>query len=58
VLAGEPYVLEYQKNVIHQIKSMKGFRYHSIQSIIPGQLVMWSLTRDKNKEVTVESPVT
>jgi ubiquinone/menaquinone biosynthesis C-methylase UbiE len=49
MLAGEPYVLEYQKNVMHQIKNMRGFHLQDIQTIIPGQLVMWTLTRDKKQ---------
>jgi ubiquinone/menaquinone biosynthesis C-methylase UbiE len=49
MLMGEPYVLEYQQNIRHQIETMKGFRLEEYQTIIPGQLVMWTLTRDNPK---------
>ena len=50
MLAGEPYVLEYQKNIMHQIQNMKGFRLNEYQTIIPGHVVMWTLTRDGNQD--------
>jgi len=51
MLAGEPYVIEYQKNIMNQILNMKGFRLHEFQTIIPGHVVMWTLTRDGNQVV-------
>jgi ubiquinone/menaquinone biosynthesis C-methylase UbiE len=50
MLAGEPYVLEYQENILKQIESIKGFRLDEYQTIIPGQLVMWTLTRDNKAQ--------
>jgi ubiquinone/menaquinone biosynthesis C-methylase UbiE len=50
MLVGEPYVLEYQENILKQIESIKGFRLDEYQTIIPGQLVMWTLTRDNKAQ--------
>jgi len=49
MLAGEPYVLEYKKNIERQIERFQGF--HDLQSrdVVPGLLKIWTLKR--NNEV-------
>jgi len=52
MLAGEPYVLEYQKNIMRQMKTLQGFgdikskEYHTI---VPGHVGMWLFTRKVRK---------
>jgi ubiquinone/menaquinone biosynthesis C-methylase UbiE len=45
MLAGEPYVKEYQENIVKQLKQFKGFRLEKSKTIIPNHLNMWVLTR-------------
>jgi ubiquinone/menaquinone biosynthesis C-methylase UbiE len=45
MLAGEPYVLEYQKNIHRQLKSMRGFSKVKYQDIVPNHVGMWILKR-------------
>lgn len=53
MLAGEPYVLEYQKNICDQLGRAKGFANFQFRSVIPGHVNMWTLTRErKNKTFT------
>mmetsp|Transcript_42056 Transcript_42056/g.61695 ORF Transcript_42056/g.61695 Transcript_42056/m.61695 type:complete len:228 (+) Transcript_42056:508-1191(+) len=46
MLAGEPYVLEYQQNIKKQVRGMTGFTDVQYIDVIPGHVVMWLLTRD------------
>lgn len=48
MLAGEPYVLEYKKNIHQQLESLPGFTNYSYQTIVPGQVGLWLLTADKS----------
>jgi ubiquinone/menaquinone biosynthesis C-methylase UbiE len=45
MLAGEPYVLEYQKNIHRQLRSMKGFSKFRYETIVPKHVGMWTLKR-------------
>jgi len=45
MLAGEPYVLEYQKNIHSQIRSMRGFDRVSYTTVVPNHVGMWILRR-------------
>ncbi|KAL3910979.1 MAG: hypothetical protein SGARI_001866 [Bacillariaceae sp.] len=45
MLAGEPYVLEYQKNIHRQLKSMRGFSKVRYEDIVPNHVGMWTLKR-------------
>ncbi|KAG7347769.1 methyltransferase type 11 domain containing protein [Nitzschia inconspicua] len=45
MLAGEPYVLEYQKNIHRQLRSMKGFSKVQYETIVPKHVGMWTLKR-------------
>jgi hypothetical protein len=45
MLAGEPYVQEYQKNIHHQLNSLTGFSKVVYKTIIPGHVGMWILKR-------------
>ena len=45
MLAGEPYVLEYQQNIMNQLKTIQGFRDFSYEPIVKGHVGMWILTR-------------
>jgi len=48
MLMGEPYVLEYQRNIKHQLSSLKGFFRPEYKSLIPGHVGMWLLKRSPN----------
>mmetsp|Transcript_25277 Transcript_25277/g.72786 ORF Transcript_25277/g.72786 Transcript_25277/m.72786 type:complete len:325 (-) Transcript_25277:300-1274(-) len=45
MLAGEPYVLEYQKNIHQQLKNFKGFARVTYKTIIPNHVGMWVMKR-------------
>jgi ubiquinone/menaquinone biosynthesis C-methylase UbiE len=45
MLAGEPYVLEYQSNIERQIERFQGFSDVKVTNCIPGHVRMWLLTR-------------
>jgi ubiquinone/menaquinone biosynthesis C-methylase UbiE len=45
MLAGEPYVLEYQKNIHRQLRSMRGFSKVRYETIVPKHVGMWILKR-------------
>ena len=45
MLAGEPYVLEYQQNIERQIARFRGFHSLEGKEVVPGLLKMWTLTR-------------
>lgn len=47
MLAGEPFVEEYQRNIHRQIQLLKGFSCTKYQTIIPNHLGMWTLRRSK-----------
>jgi ubiquinone/menaquinone biosynthesis C-methylase UbiE len=48
MLKGEPYVLEYQKNIHHQLESLKGFLRPEYKTLVPGHVGMWILRRSPN----------
>ena len=48
MLAGEPYVLEYQQNICKQIEKFQGFHDLQKTAVIPGHVTMWTLTRNHN----------
>ena len=45
MLAGEPFVIEYQKNMSNQLRHMKGFLHPQYKTLVPGHLGMWTLRR-------------
>lgn len=45
MLSGEPYVLEYQKNIHRQIRSLKGFSDVRYNHVVQDHVGMWTLTR-------------
>lgn len=45
MLAGEPYVLEYQRNIHNQLGNAKGFRLKSYESLVPGHVGIWLLEK-------------
>jgi len=45
MLAGEPYVLEYKKNIHHQLNSLKGFTRARYKSLVPGHVGMWIMNK-------------
>jgi ubiquinone/menaquinone biosynthesis C-methylase UbiE len=45
MLAGEPYVLEYQKNIHKQLRNMRGFTKVQYETIVPKHVGMWILKR-------------
>ena len=44
MLAGEPFVLEYQKHIENQLASLTGFSLSKRKVIVPGHVNMWLLT--------------
>ncbi len=44
MLAGEPFVLEYQQNIDSQLASLNKFRFTKRKSIVPGHVNLWLLT--------------
>ena len=48
MLAGEPYVLEYQQNIHRQLRNMKGFKFSEYRTLVPGHVGMWILRRMAN----------
>jgi ubiquinone/menaquinone biosynthesis C-methylase UbiE len=50
MLAGEPYVLEYQKNIMRQMDSIQGFGNRKSVDVVPGHVHMWVLTRESNSK--------
>ena len=45
MLAGEPYVKEYQQNIHRQLKKFKGFARSKYKIVVPGHVGMWTLKR-------------
>jgi ubiquinone/menaquinone biosynthesis C-methylase UbiE len=45
MLAGEPYILEYQSNIHQQLSVVKGFRKSMYKVLVPGHVGMWTLQR-------------
>lgn len=45
MLAGEPYVLEYQKNIHAQLNALQGFDDCTYVNSVPGHVGTWFLTR-------------
>ena len=50
MLAGEPYVLEYQQNIMQQMKSIQGFENKKSVSVVPGHVRMWLQTRSNERK--------
>eukprot|EP00980_Cylindrotheca_fusiformis_P021389 scaffold8259_cov143-Cylindrotheca_fusiformis.AAC.7 len=46
MLAGEPYVLEYQKNIQQQLARFPGFKNFRYKEVVPGHVGLWLLERD------------
>mmetsp|Transcript_64449 Transcript_64449/g.76329 ORF Transcript_64449/g.76329 Transcript_64449/m.76329 type:complete len:414 (+) Transcript_64449:513-1754(+) len=46
MLAGEPYVKEYQQNIHKQMKNIRGFKNLRFEAVIPGHVGVWLLTRE------------
>lgn len=45
MLAGEPYVLEYQQNIHRQLGNQRGFTRAQYKTLVPGHVGMWVLKR-------------
>ena len=50
MLAGEPYVVEYQKNIHEQLRMMRGFANVTYKNVVPGHVGMWVLTRKASRK--------
>ena len=44
MLAGEPFVIEYQQNIDEQLANFPGFKILKRKEIVPGHVNMWLLT--------------
>ncbi len=49
MLAGEPYVLEYQQNIHQQMEEIRGFTDLEYKVIVPGHVGMWLLKREEQE---------
>lgn len=45
MLAGEPYVLEFKRNIQKQLGSIRGFANVQYKEMVPGHVGVWLLTR-------------
>jgi ubiquinone/menaquinone biosynthesis C-methylase UbiE len=45
MLSGEPYVIEYQKNIHKQIQRFRGFLRPRYEAVVPGHVGLWLLQR-------------
>jgi len=45
MLAGEPYVIEYQKNIHKQLGTQRGFYQPQYKNLVPGHVGMWLLRK-------------
>ncbi len=45
MLAGEPYVIEYQQNIQKQMENLQGFDDFEVKDVVPGHVTMWTQTR-------------
>jgi ubiquinone/menaquinone biosynthesis C-methylase UbiE len=50
MLMGEPYVLEYQQNIHHQLQEFKGFSFTEYRDVLPGHVGMWILKRKPGRK--------
>jgi ubiquinone/menaquinone biosynthesis C-methylase UbiE len=57
MLAGEPYVLEYKKNIQKQLEKIQGFTDLVYKEVVPGHVGLWLLTRARNKILSDKSVV-
>ena len=46
MLAGEPFVLEYQQNIDSQLAKFPGFNSVNCKVVVPGHVNLWLLTRN------------
>jgi len=46
MLAGEPYVKEYQANIHRQLEVLQGFERCEYENVVPGHVGTWLLTRN------------
>jgi len=44
MLAGEPFVIEYQQNIDEQLASVEGFKFSKRKEIVPDHVNLWLLT--------------
>lgn len=54
MLAGEPYVLEYKKHIMAQLRSIRGFADVRYDEIVPGHVGVWLLTRSVAKKTAIK----
>jgi len=45
MLAGEPYILEYQANISEQLKRVAGLNIYKTVDLVPGQVALWILQK-------------
>jgi ubiquinone/menaquinone biosynthesis C-methylase UbiE len=53
MLAGEPYVLEYQQNIHKQLQTLKGFVTPTYKTLIPGHVGIWLLKKKDPSTATM-----
>ena len=51
MLAGEPYVLEYQENIRMQMFHCPGFYNCQYNELVPGHVSTWFMTCDDSMEI-------
>ncbi len=55
MLAGEPYVIEYQQNIQKQMESVQGFVDFKVKDVVPGHVTMWTRTRKWSNRTRVNN---
>ena len=54
MLTGEPYLLEYKEDIMKQMKSLQGFGALKSETVVPGHVHKWVLTRKRTKSTADE----
>jgi ubiquinone/menaquinone biosynthesis C-methylase UbiE len=50
MLAGEPYILEYQANIQDQLERMEGLTLWETVDLVPGQVALWILKKPPSSD--------
>jgi ubiquinone/menaquinone biosynthesis C-methylase UbiE len=55
MLAGEPYILEYQANITEQLQQVKGLVFWKTVELVAGQVSLWILKKSSETEDSKDS---
>ena len=54
MLAGEPYILEYQANITEQLQQVKGLIFWKTVELVAGQVSLWILKKKTDTDDSKE----